>query len=177
MAEVPLKVRAEREHGRSRMASNIVRYGLHSAMIMLRTVRDIKPLKFFGGLGGILFTLSGALGTGMLVWYLRTGGTSPYTSLITIIGVLLVLSFILLVIGLLADMMGRHRQVSEELLYLARRRVYARHAGRLPLRSGRRQAEGASAPDPDDARGQTPHELKPTLEPEILVRTEREKVS
>ena len=28
-------------------------------------------------------------------------------------------------LALLADMMGRHRRISEELLYLARKRVYA----------------------------------------------------
>ena len=51
--------------------------------------------------------------------------TTPFTSLIPIAGVLITLSFLLGVLALLADMMGRHRKISEELLYLARRRVYS----------------------------------------------------
>ena len=40
-------------------------------------------------------------------------------------GVLITLSFLLGVLALLADMLGRHRLISEELLYLARRKIYA----------------------------------------------------
>jgi hypothetical protein len=39
--------------------------------------------------------------------------------------VLITLSFLLGVLALLADMLGRHRMISEELLYLARRKIYA----------------------------------------------------
>jgi hypothetical protein len=35
------------------------------------------------------------------------------------------LGVILFVLALLADMLGRHRRISEELLYLTRRRVYS----------------------------------------------------
>jgi hypothetical protein len=64
----------------------------------------------------------GAFVTG---YYLLEGRTTPYTSLITMSGVLIVLSFMLGMLALLADMLGRHRKISEELLYLARRKVYA----------------------------------------------------
>ena len=40
-------------------------------------------------------------------------------------GITITLSFLLGVLALLADMLGRHRKISEELLYLARRKVYA----------------------------------------------------
>ena len=43
-------------------------------------------------------------------------------SLIPISGVLITISFLLGVLALLADMLGRHRRISEELLYLARAR-------------------------------------------------------
>jgi hypothetical protein len=46
--------------------------------------------------------------------------------MIPIAGVLVTLAFLLGVLALLADMMGRHRRISEELLYLSRRRMYAR---------------------------------------------------
>src|SRR4029077_20903410 len=66
--------------------------------------------------------LTGAFVT---TWYLMKAHTAPYTSLIPISGVMITLSFLLGVLALLADMLGRHRRISEELLYLARRKVYA----------------------------------------------------
>jgi glycosyltransferase involved in cell wall biosynthesis len=125
MAEVPLRVRGVREHGDSRVASSIFKYATNSLPIILRAMRDIQPLKFFGGIALLLFIPGVILGSFVTGYYLLEGRTSPYTSFITMSGVLIVLSFLLGVLALLADMLGRHRKISEELLYLARRKVYA----------------------------------------------------
>jgi glycosyltransferase involved in cell wall biosynthesis len=134
MAEVPLRVRGVREHGKSRVASSIFKYATNSFPIILRAMRDIQPLKFFGGIAAILGTLGLMCGGFVLFWYLthtehvngiKFHKTTPFTSLIPIAGVLVTLSFLLGVLALLADMMGRHRRISEEMLYLARRRVYS----------------------------------------------------
>ena len=130
MAEVPLKVRGVREHGKSRIASSIFKYATNSLPIILRAMRDIQPLKFFGGIAMFLFLPGLALGGFVTGWYLYKTKTAPYTSLIPISGVLITLAFLLGVLALLADMLGRHRKISEELLYLARRKVYA--GKRLP---------------------------------------------
>src|SRR5205085_1390343 len=57
IAEVPLKVRGVREHGKSRMASSVFRYAANSFPIIIRAMRDIQPLKFFGGIAALLFLL------------------------------------------------------------------------------------------------------------------------
>jgi glycosyltransferase involved in cell wall biosynthesis len=129
MIEVPLAVRGVREHGKSRVAGSVVKYACNSFPIIARAMRDIQPLKFFGGIGLMLLTTGAALGLFVLGWYLYTvfdgrPRTSPFTSLIVISGVLITLSFVMGVLGLLADMMARHRRISEELLYLARKKVY-----------------------------------------------------
>lgn len=141
IVEVPLKVRGVREHGKSRVASSIVKYATNSLPIILRAMRDIQPLKFFGGIAGILFLLGTLAGLFVSVWWLfnteivgrAADGTAnqwvrktaPFTSLITVSGILYVLSFLMGAVALLADMMGRHRKISEEMLYLARRRIYS----------------------------------------------------
>jgi glycosyltransferase involved in cell wall biosynthesis len=134
MAEVPLKVRGVREHGKSRIASSIFKYATNSFPIILRAMRDIQPLKFFGGIAAMFGGLGLLCGGFVLFWYLmhtehvngiKFHKTTPFTSLIPIAGVLVTLSFLLGVLALLADMMGRHRRISEEMLYLARRRVYS----------------------------------------------------
>jgi glycosyltransferase involved in cell wall biosynthesis len=135
MAEVPLKVRGVREHGKSRIASSIFKYATNSFPIILRAMRDVQPLKFFGGIAAMFGGLGVMCGGFVFAWYLFSTKkiapgvivhqTSPFTSLIPIAGVLVTLSFLLGVLALLADMMGRHRKISEEMLYLARRRIYS----------------------------------------------------
>ncbi len=125
ITEVPLHVRGVREYGESRVASNLLKYATNSLPIILRAMRDIQPLKFFGGIAMIFFIFGAATGGWVSGWYLLKHKTTPFTSLIVISGVLITLSFLLGVLALLADMLGRHRLISEELLYLARRKIYA----------------------------------------------------
>lgn len=142
MAEVPLKVRGVREHGKSRVASSIFKYATNSLPIILRAMRDIQPLKFFGGIALLLFIPAMVLATFVTAYYIINGRTTPYTSLITMSGVAITLAFLLGVLALLADMLGRHRKISEELLYLARRKVYA---GKRPPRPVMASIEPARA--------------------------------
>ncbi len=131
IAEVPLAVRGVREHGKSRVASSIIKYATNSGPIIVRAMRDIQPLKFFGGIALMLLIPAVVLGGFVFGRYLWFGliddrwRTAPFTSLITIAGVLITLSFTMGVLALLADMLGRHRKISEELLYLARKNLYA----------------------------------------------------
>lgn len=126
IAEIPLKVRGVREFGKSRIAGSVWKYAVNSLPIIVRAMRDIQPLKFFGGIAMLLFLLGTATEGFVGGWYFfHSHKTSPFTSLIPIGGVLVTLGFLLGVLALLADMLGRHRRISEELLYLARRRIYS----------------------------------------------------
>src|SRR3954449_12591543 len=111
MAEVPLKVRGVREHGKSRIASSITKYARNSGPIILRAMRDIQPLKFFGGIAAMLAVPGILAALFVTIWYMiphsRTieiGNlkrvetvhvTSPFTSLIPISGALVTLGFLM----------------------------------------------------------------------------------
>ncbi len=125
IVEVPLKVRGVREHGKSRVASSILKYATNSLPIILRAMRDIQPLKFFGGIAAVLAFIGFVMGAFLCGWYITQQRTSPFTSLVYISGALIIVAFLMGALALLADMLGRHRRISEELLYLARRRIYA----------------------------------------------------
>ena len=117
-------MRGVREHGKSRIASSILKYASNSLPIILRAMRDVQPLKFFGGIAlllGVVGLLSGGF---MCGWYIIHKKTTPFTSLISVSGIFTTLAFLLGVLALLADMLGRQRRITEELLYLARKRAY-----------------------------------------------------
>ncbi len=148
IAEVPLRVRGVREHGKSRVASNLWKYATNSLPIILRAMRDIQPLKFFGGIGALLGIPGILTGAFVTVWYLKRHHTTPFTQLIPISGALVILGFMLFVLALLADMLARHRRISEELLYLGRRKIY----------SSRRTLKVSLPPAAEE-----PHGVGPTL--------------
>ena len=126
IVEVPLRVRGVREHGKSRVAGSVWKYGANTGPIILRAMRDIRPLKFFGMIALVLAVLAGvAFGVVALNYFaFNPGKTQPFTSLISIGGGLMTLAVVVGVLALLADMLQRHRRITEELLYLARRRIY-----------------------------------------------------
>lgn len=124
IAQVPLEVKGEREHGQSRVARSVIQYGTNLTQILLRVVRDTRPLAFFGTLAVIFGVIGFAVIGFLVVWLLLHGRTTPFTSLVSISGAIVTVAFLLLVLGLLADMVGRHRRLTEELLYLARRKFY-----------------------------------------------------
>lgn len=126
MAEVPLRVRGERAHGRSRIAGNLWRYGIKSATIIFRAARDYQPVYFFGVPGATSFLLGVVSGLFLLFHYLSTGQTYPYRSLVQVAGILIIVGFLLIFISLLADMQHRNRILIDENLYFARKRDFAK---------------------------------------------------
>lgn len=128
--EMPFQVRGEREHGQSRVAGNVFYFASHLIHILARAVRDGQPLKFFGIISFLLSAPGALLLLFVLGWYLSYGTTQPFTRLMTVGGVSLTVGLVVGVLALLADMVSRHRLIHEELLYLARWRVYGNGKGR-----------------------------------------------
>lgn len=148
IAEVPLKVRGVREHGKSRIASNLWKYATNSLPIILRAMRDIQPLKFFGGIAAIIGIPGILMALFVSVWYLTNWKTTPFSMMIPVAGAMTIVGFLMFALALLADMLARHRRITEELLYLARRRIY----------SNRRTVRASLLPTAEE-----PHTQGPTL--------------
>ncbi len=134
--EVPLAVRGTREHGKSRVAGSLTRYAAHTLPILLRAVRDHRPLYFFGGLG--LWVLGSGIALGLFVFghWLATGHTSPYRSVLLGSGLGILVGCLMLFAALIADMLNRVRLTQEELLYLERRRLFGAGRGGADAQSG-----------------------------------------
>ncbi len=124
MTEVPVAIRGVREHGKSRVAHNLVRYGVRALAILAGALRDRLPLAFFGSIGAVLALMGGAAELTVFVNFALTGKTTPYQSFTILGAIFLILGAFSFLIALLADMLGRMRETQETLLYLEKRRYY-----------------------------------------------------
>jgi len=128
MKEVPIHVRP-RKVGKSKVVRNPVHYGLRALKIIIQFERDFRPLRFFS-IVSLFFLLPGlAMLLIVLFNWLLTGMSSPYTSLISIGGILILVSIIFIILALIADMNGRQRVLQEEMLYLLRKQYYSEERG------------------------------------------------
>lgn len=120
IVEVPIRVRGRREVGRSRVAGSLWRYGFRTAAIIMRSYRDYRPLRFFGTLALGWLTAAAGLGGFFALHYVRTGQFWPHTWAGVSAGACFGLAGLMLHLGIIGDMLSRHRIYLEELLYRLR---------------------------------------------------------
>jgi glycosyltransferase involved in cell wall biosynthesis len=134
MVEVPLKVRGEREFGKSRVASSIPRYAVRAGTIILLALRDSKPLDFFGWIGVSVMSLGIVSGLIVFIKWVFTLRTYPITSLLWLGTLLTMVGLLLIVLALVADMLGRIKKNQDEVLYLLKKQASEKGAeqGRKP---------------------------------------------
>ena len=119
--EVPLKIQGTREHGKSRVASNLFKYAFNTLKIILKTYRDYKPFQLFGWLASILFVCGFGLGVFLLSFYLRNNVFTPHKWAGFASAFFLASSSILLFVGFILDMIARLRKNQETILYLLKK--------------------------------------------------------
>ncbi len=127
--EVPVKVKYDKER-KSRVVRNSFYYGLNAFLIIVRTVIDLHPLRFFGAFGVVIFSSGFIAGLFLFVRWILTGKVSPYTSLVQLSGVLLVVGFLCIILALIADMLGRQKRIQEEILYYMKVSALEKKEGR-----------------------------------------------
>lgn len=120
--EVPVEVRGTREHGRSRVASNLFRYTWQTLKIIVRTMRDYKPLRLFAGVSTVLLAAGLLPAVFLAVHYIRTGSFTPHKWAGFLAGFLFILSAMSFLLGFILDMFARMRINQEEILAILRKR-------------------------------------------------------
>jgi glycosyltransferase involved in cell wall biosynthesis len=136
VTEVPITVHYA-DTRKSRVAGSLVVYGLNALKILARTARDFKPLRFFGVFAALTLGVGTVMNLGLGVYWLRTGGFSPYKFVGFTGTALIVVGILILGFALLADMLDRLRVNQERVLYQQRKMLYDRGA-----------RDGAGAVDP-----------------------------
>jgi len=114
--EVACRVKGQRK-GKSRVVSSWFVYSVKALAIIIRTIRDRKPLAFFGGIGYWFFSTGFGIAFALWIRLLLIHKIDPYMWLVyaSIMG--MVLGFLLMILALIADMNARQRKITEETLY------------------------------------------------------------
>ena len=123
--EVPMCIEGVRQHGESKVASNLWHYGSRALRIILHTYRDYWPLYFFGWISLPFFVLGTGLLGFLLVHRLTSGAFSPHIWAGFSGAGLFAMGTLILVTGIMGETLKRIRLNQETLLYYHRKREYA----------------------------------------------------
>lgn len=123
---IPVKVTyfADRK---SRVVKSVAKYIKNSSKIIMKAVRDVRPLKFFGIPGLSLIFIGLAVFAVFLFSYFQEFKITPYRNyLLTSIALFLV-GMQLFVFALIADMIKSNRKLTEDMMYQMRKERYLRN--------------------------------------------------
>lgn len=123
VVEFPVDVIYFKER-KSRVAGSVVKYALRTSNIILSTLRDYKPMVFFGGMGGILLGMGAILEIFLFTYYFIQDTYYPYKTIGFIGFGFLIFGLLLVIVGLLANMFNRVRINQEKILYELKKERY-----------------------------------------------------
>ena len=109
---------------KSRVAGSVIRYAVQTSKIILRVLLDYRPMRVFGGLGGLLVFIGLAFEVFLIGHYALTGAFTPYKSAGFIGLGFFVFGMLVLIIALVADMLNRLRLNQDKVLYEMRKTNY-----------------------------------------------------
>ncbi|MBD3244696.1 MAG: glycosyltransferase [Candidatus Moranbacteria bacterium] len=121
---------------KAKMTKNLSNFIYQSFMIIIKTLRDTKPLKFFGFPAFILILIAFVIFAGVFLNYiynyldLGTLKVSPYKNWLGLASITLILGIQFLVFAFLADMIKSSRNINEEQMYEQRKIRFSKGASK-----------------------------------------------
>ena len=101
----------------AKITKSIWKFVGNSTKIILKAIRDVRPLKFFGW-PGLFFVLLGLVGMIFFAFhYFQDFKISPYRNYIIFSSISIFLGIQLTIFALIADMIRNNRKLEEELMY------------------------------------------------------------
>ncbi len=110
----------------SRIVKSVWQFVSNSGKIILKAIRDVRPLKFFGWPGMFLVFL-GIIGLFVfLAHYLQEFKISPFLNYIIFSSISIMFGIQLIIFALIADMIKSNRQLTEESMYQNKKNRYSK---------------------------------------------------
>jgi glycosyltransferase involved in cell wall biosynthesis len=133
MLEVPMVVRGVREHGKSRVASNLFRYAYRTAAIIFSCVRDFSPGTFFNLAAFSVSFLAFGFASFFVLHRVVAGQFRPHIWAGFTSAFLFGLAFMTFGLGQIASMVARIRRIQDRELYLLRKYLDRSGAPEVPV--------------------------------------------
>lgn len=109
---------------KSRVVKTIWSYVNNSFRIIIRAIRDVRPMKFFG-IPGLLLMLFGVFFFILFLFlYAQALQITPYRNYLWVAGVLFFIGFQFFIFALIADMIRSGRRLTEDLMYQIKKERY-----------------------------------------------------
>ncbi len=116
LAVTSVPVETNKKLRESRLFTGIPNYLSRSIATIFRIYTMYEPLKMFSFIGGIVFSIGFLVAIRFLYFYFAGHGSGHIQSLI-LSGVLMMIGFQVIMIGLVADLIGGLRRLTEDALY------------------------------------------------------------
>ncbi|XLQ20204.1 MAG: glycosyltransferase family 2 protein [Candidatus Moraniibacteriota bacterium] len=112
------------EGRQSRVVKSVWKFVNNSAKIIIKAMRDVRPMKFFGIPGVIIMTAAFITFTIFLILYIPELHVTPYRNYLFTSIALLLVGMQFLIFALIADMIKSNRQLTEDMMYQIKKQKY-----------------------------------------------------
>lgn len=112
------------EERKSRVVKSIWSYVNNSFRIILKAIRDVRPMKFFGIPGLVLILFSLGFLFYFAVMYFQDFKITPYRNILVLAITLFLIGLQFFVFALIADMIKSNRKLTEDMMYLVKKEKY-----------------------------------------------------
>ncbi len=109
---------------KSKMTKSVFKFVSNGFRIIVRAIRDVRPMKFFGIPGFFLLGIAVVFFLVFLGFYFQDFKISPYRNYLFFSAISFVIGLQFVVFALLADMVKSNRRLIEEHMYLAKKTRY-----------------------------------------------------
>jgi len=109
---------------KAKVTKSIVKFVYQSFVIIIRTIRDARPMVFFGVPGTVLITTALAIGIAFLGYYFSHFKVTPFRTWLSLAVILILVGIQLLIFALIADMIRSNRKLTEEQMYFLKKEKY-----------------------------------------------------
>jgi glycosyltransferase involved in cell wall biosynthesis len=112
------------ENRKSRVVKSIWSYVNNSFRIILKAIRDVRPMKFFGIPGILMILFSLGFLVYFLIMYFQDFKITPYRNILILSISLFLVGLQFFVFALIADMIKSNRKLTEDQMYLFKKEKY-----------------------------------------------------
>lgn len=109
---------------KSRVVKSVYQFVNNSFKIIIKAIRDVRPMKFFGIPGLFLVVVALIIFAVFLFFYFQNFKISPYRNYLLLSAVLLLIGLQAIIFALIADMIKTNRKLTEDQMYLLKSYFY-----------------------------------------------------